>query len=150
MYNLLNSPNGPLGQAGMSNSSTRPQGIFSNAPASFNNFGRGLDSFTSSLADKAQGLYQKVFGGLFGGEGTIATQNPTPQGGVPSLFGEPGQPGNQGTPTQSNPIAMATAQGTNPVSNVMQQQSQNNVNPLTQSGMDGGGILSKFIQASQG
>jgi hypothetical protein len=140
----------------MSNASTRPQGIFSNAPASFNAFGKGIESFTNTVGDKAHNLFKQVFGGMFpgqqegtfGGEGAITPQNPTPQGGAPSLFGQPGQPGNQGTPTQSNPIALATAQGTNPVSNVFPGNS-NNTNPLTPSGMDGGGILSKFMQ-SQG
>jgi hypothetical protein len=142
-YNLTNSPSGPLGGAGMSNASTRPQGLFANGPASFNNFGKGLENFTSSLGGKAQGLFQKLFGGLFGGQGGLAPEAPPAPTGVPSLFGQPSQPGMQGAP---NPGAIPM---NNPVSN-----SSLGGNPMLAAmggpkapgaGAPGAGFLSRFM-----
>jgi hypothetical protein len=122
MYNLSNSPNGPLGQAGMASGSTMPQGLTANAPATFNNFGKGIENFYSGLGDKASGLWGRMFGGLFGGDGgllggkgtgVLGGGTPTPRNltnGVQSIFGQPGQPGAQGSPMVGNPIANATAE----------------------------------------
>jgi hypothetical protein len=143
MYNLTNSPSGPLGQAGMSNASTRPEGLFANGPATFNNFGRGLSNFTGSLGDKASGLFSRMFGGLFGGEGNIAPAAPMAPnmappmipGGAPSLFGRPGVSGNR-------PLGGGSMPQPNAAGSPMSQAMSSNAG---QAGAPGGGFLSRFM-----
>jgi hypothetical protein len=138
MYNLTNSPSGPLGQAGMSNASTRPQGLFANGPATFNNFGRGISNFTGSLGDKASGLFNRMFGGLFGGQGNLAPAAPA---GSPSLFGQPGVPGSQGTATPLPGHMQQGSPGAAPSSPMAQAMNPN----AGQAGAPGGGFLSRFM-----
>ena len=76
MYNLSNSPPGPLGGAGMASNSTQPSGLFTNAGPSFNNFGKGLDSFTTGLRDKLGALMEKINPSPDGGMGSEAPQAP--------------------------------------------------------------------------
>jgi hypothetical protein len=79
MYNLTNAP----GTAGMSNASTQPPGLFNNA---LSRFGQGAQSFAERVggaSGKAQDIMQRLFGNLFGGQGSLT---PGPDGG-----GFPGQ-----------------------------------------------------------
>ena len=94
MMNFLNSPTGPMGQAGQTSTSTLPQNLFNNAGGFGSRFGQGLDAF----ANKAQsfgndpmkglmGLFGKdgMLGNLFGGDGGMmgGMFGPKGLGGIP-------------------------------------------------------------------
>jgi hypothetical protein len=157
MYNLTNSPNGPLGGAGQSNNSTMPRGLFANASPAFNNFGKGLESFTNNVGAKAKGVFGQLFGNLFGGDGGMAN-DPTSNGGAPSLFGQPGQPGAQGQPTVQGPMGPVPGQlpGMNPMQSAMARPTLDSITSMNlpgparraaeaAQGGGGGGILSRFM-----
>jgi hypothetical protein len=82
MYNLTNSTPGQFpGQAGMSNSSTQPQGLFNNAGSPIGRFGQGVQSFADRIggaSGKAQDVLQKLFGNLFGADGSFGQMNGAP------------------------------------------------------------------------
>jgi hypothetical protein len=104
--NFLNSPPGPLGQAGQSATSTQPPSLFNNASPQFSRFGQGAQKFGERIAGapgKAQDVLSRLFGNLFGGQGDLA--QPTP--GASSLFPGQGAPVQGSFPGQGAPVAGA-------------------------------------------
>jgi hypothetical protein len=133
--NFLNSPPGPLGQAGQSSTSTQPPSLTSgNGSPQFNRFGQGAQSFADRIGGaggKAQDVLSRLFGNLFGGQGDLAQGFPGQ--GEPVQGGFPGQLPGQGAP-QGGPLASVLGGG----------------KPSITGQGQGGGFLSRFMQGQNG
>jgi hypothetical protein len=140
--NFLNSPPGPLGQAGQSSTSTQPNYLFNNASPQFSKFGQGAQKFGERIAGapgKAQDVLSRLFGNLFGGQGDLA--QPQPQG-----FPGQGEPVQGGFPGQGAPVAGTfPGQGQGPLAGVLGGQGQSITGPGQGPGQ-GTGILNRFMQ----
>lgn len=146
MNNFLNSPAGPMGQAGQVSTSTMPQNLFNNAGGFGSKFGQGLDSFQNKLQSFGNdpmktlaGLFGKdgMLGNLFGGDGGMmgGMFGPKSLGGIPGNLAKiPGNlagiPGNVASIFNRAPQAPTGTPGAPPPSG-------------------GGGFLSRFMPRGQ-
>jgi hypothetical protein len=173
MQSFLNSPQGPLGSAGQSGTSTMPQSLFNNSSGFGSRFGAGIDAFKNRMGtfsqearenplNAAQGLFKPggMLGNIFGGDGGFLNGmlGPKGLGGIPqnlaqipqnvaSIFGQQGLggiPGNMGQMFK-NPLSGVSTP--NPTTNGM-----TNVPGAapTSGGFGGGGFLSRFMNSGQG
>jgi hypothetical protein len=166
MQSFLNSPQGPLGSAGQSGTSTMPQNLFNNSTGFGSRFGAGIDAFKNRMGtfsqearenplNAAQNIFKPdgLLGGIFGGDGGFLNGmfGQKGLGGIPqnvaSIFGQQGLGGIPGNVGQmfKNPLSGATASGptTNGMTNVPGAAP-------TSGGFGGGGFLSRFMNSGQG
>lgn len=167
MYDLSTSPSGPLGQAGQANSSTMPQGIFSNGPAlSLGNSGNPMfnsDSNSKGMNGPMAGILSKFMGGQMPNAPQMGmqqgSQGQMPPGGFMGRM-PPGMPPGMPTPQSmgwgSNdtyrgmpPQMMNRQPGSMPNAQNLMGNSGSTGSGMPQGGMQGGpsrGVLSNFMQ----
>jgi hypothetical protein len=150
MQSFLNSPQGPLGSAGQSGTSTMPQNLFNNSTGFGSRFGAGLDAFKNRMGtfsqearenplNAAQNIFKPdgLLGGIFGGDGGF-------------LNGMFGQKGLGGIPQNIAQIPQNIAQIPQTFGNMFSQSQQPGGSGGAPSGNPSGGFLSRFMNSGQG
>jgi hypothetical protein len=146
MQNFLNSPQGPLGAAGQTSTSTMPQNLFNNAGSFGSRFGAGIDSFKNSMGSFRDSMQQgnplDAVKGLFGSGGALGNLFGGDGGFLNGLFG---QKGLGGVPQSLSQIPQNVAQIPQNVGGMLSQFNR----PQGSAGASGGGFLSRFMNNGQ-
>ena len=148
MNNFLNSPQGPLGNAGQVSTSTMPTNLFNNAGGFGSRFGQGLDAFKSKAQefgnDPMKGLAALfgqggLLGNLFGGDGGM----------LGGLFGPKGLGGIPGNLAKIPGNVAGIPQNLNSIFNRPGPQVNAPTGSMPNTGTPGGGFLSRFMPRGQ-